>query len=108
MGHESSAYIDDIWMVGKTYKETLANVSNTYVLFEKLGFIINYEKSAMVPTTKLEHLGFIIDSAKMTVSLTREKIEKLTVLCTKCIQNKGSLFIYLFSNIYTGYIYTSA
>ena len=73
MGHQSSAYIGDIWMISKIYKETLTNVSNTSVLFEKLGFTINYKKSSMTPNTKIEHLGFINDSEKMTVSLLLQK-----------------------------------
>ena len=43
MENQSSKYIDD--MVIKTYKETLTNVSNTSVLFKKLGFTINYKMS---------------------------------------------------------------
>ena len=50
----------------------------------------------MTPNTKIEHLGFINDSEKMTVSLTPEKVEKLTTLCETCVNKEG--FIISFTN----------
>ena len=83
MGHQSSAYIDDL--VSKTYKGTLTNVSNTSILFEKLRFMINYKKSRMTPNTKMEHFGLIIDSEKITLSLTPEKVQKITTFFETCV-----------------------
>ena len=86
-------------MVSKTYKEILTNVSNTSVLFEKLGITINYKKSPVTPNTKIEHLGFIIDSEKMTVSLTLEKVGKLSTLCETIINKEGVIIIQFLSQI---------
>ena len=46
-------------------------------LLTKLGFFINVEKSVTTPCSTLEHLGFILDSVTMTVSLTEGKYVKL-------------------------------
>ena len=41
-----------------------------FYLLEKLVFTINYKKSSMTPNTKAEHLGLIIDSENMSLSIT--------------------------------------
>ena len=54
-------------------------------LFDQLGFTINLEKSVLSPshTCITEHLGFILNSTDMTVTLTDH--EKL---CVKCLAGK--------------------
>ena len=39
--------------------------------------MLNPEKSVIQPTQELEYLGFLINSVTMTVTLPREKTEKL-------------------------------
>ena len=45
------------------------------------GFTIHPEKSVPIPTQKIIFLGFIINSANMTITLTKEKKEKIFTLC---------------------------
>ena len=49
-------------------------------LFQDLGFYVHDEKSVMEPTRKLEFLGFILNSSKMQIYPTQQKIEKLQEL----------------------------
>ena len=49
-------------------------------LYDKLGFVINSRKSKTVPTQRIKILGFVIDSVKMIVTLTKEKKQKLKTL----------------------------
>ena len=42
-----------------------------------MGFIINKEKSVLIPSQKIVFLGYVIHSAAMTVSLPEEKLNKL-------------------------------
>lgn len=46
LGHESSGYIHEIWVVGKT-----ENINETAFLFTGPGFIINKKKPIFKPTT---------------------------------------------------------
>ena len=45
----------------------------TQELFETLGFKVNREKSVLQPSKQLEHLGFVISTELMTISLTSER-----------------------------------
>ena len=47
----------------------------------------------MIPSTKIEHLGLIIDSEKMTLSLTPEKVEKIATLFETCVNKEGFITI---------------
>ena len=47
--------------------------------------VVNYAKSATTPSQQLEHLGFLLDSANMTVSLTQNKREKLKNKCRRIV-----------------------
>ena len=46
-------------------------------ILESLGFIINKEKSVLIPSQKMVFLGYAIDSVEMTVPLPEEKLNKL-------------------------------
>ena len=75
--HESSGYIDDSYLQGDEYQDCLANVVDTLILFDSLGFIIHPVKLVFIPTQTITFLGFILDSRNMTVSLTQQKQLKL-------------------------------
>ena len=72
-GFESSAYLDDSYLQADTYHECVLNVQCTQSLLLALGFVVNTEKSSLEPVQQLEHLGFILDSRAMTISLTRDR-----------------------------------
>nr|CAH7743069.1 unnamed protein product [Callosobruchus chinensis] len=75
-------YLDDLLMIGDTLQECNHNVKITVSLLEQLGFMINYEKSSLVPKTTQTFLGFICDSS------TQQVADK------KLIQDQGSGQIY--------------
>ena len=87
-GHESVAYIDDSCLLGRSYAETKANITDTLVLFQDLGFMIHPEKSVITPTQKITFLGFVIDSQNMTVSLTPEKRVSLQESCNAVLSRE--------------------
>ena len=51
-----------------------------------LGFILHPVKSVLKPVHVLTFLGFVLNSADMTVSLTREKIQRIKVECEKMLE----------------------
>ena len=66
-----------VFLLGDTYVQCQSNVNNTYALFGNLGFNVSQEKSITQPTQVIEHLGFVLNSIGMTVSLTKEKVDTI-------------------------------
>ena len=91
-GHECFQYIDDSFIIADTYNECYNSVIQVVHVLQSLGFVVHPEKSVTTPTKSLQFLGFQIDSTKMVVSLTNDKVEKF---CTSAIQllQKSSPFI---------------
>ncbi|MES9884348.1 MAG: reverse transcriptase domain-containing protein [Sedimenticola sp.] len=78
-GHLSTGFIDDSLLCGSTFEECAENVEKTTTLMLKLGFMLNDEKSVLVPTRRITYLGNVIDSQKMIILLTDER--KQTIAC---------------------------
>lgn len=66
-------YLDDLLLLGQSYRECIENISITKKFLLSLGFKINFEKSVMSPATSCQFLGYIINSDYMTISLPTEK-----------------------------------
>ncbi|CAG2236570.1 unnamed protein product [Mytilus edulis] len=60
---------------GDTIVECSLNIQDTVKLVSDLGFILHEKKSVLIPTKKIQFLGFLIDSEKMIVTLTQDKKE---------------------------------
>ena len=81
-GHISSAYIDDMYLQGRSYRDFLNNVIDSVKQFDSLGLIAHPHKSTFNPSQQLEFQGFILNSVNMTITLTPEKkAVKLKVAC---------------------------
>ena len=87
-GHMIIGYLDDFFLQAKTAQKCLASLCKTIELLQKLGFTVHLEKSQLQPKTVLVFLGFIIDSERMTVTLTSDKKDKLLNLSS----NSKTLF----------------
>ena len=72
-----TGYIDDTLLTATSSRECARALEVAAELFQDLGFMISMSKSVFVPTTKIEYLGFVIDSVAMTVVPTTEKVNKL-------------------------------
>lgn len=73
----SVIYLDDIFCIGKQFDDCYVNVKHTCAFLEKLGFIINKDKSCLIPSTKCKFLGFVFDSQKMIMELPSDKKDKI-------------------------------
>lgn len=82
-GYMSTIYLDDFLLLGDTYQSCLSNVNATVDLLQALGFVINYDKSSLVPNTKCKFLGRIIDSNKMQLYLTDDKRKNIKCMLQK-------------------------
>ena len=71
-----SLYIDDFYIQGSSYEECEKNVRYTSYVIESLGFAIS-DKSILTPSQIIYHLGFVLNSVDMTVSLSHKKKEDI-------------------------------
>lgn len=85
-GHVSSGYLDDSFLEGDSFDACLSNVQDTLTLLGDLGFCPNLDKSVVQPTHVLEHLGFILNSLDMSVSITACNFRKLLDTADKILQ----------------------
>ena len=69
-------------------QECTKNIQATSDLMTQVGFMINVEKSALIPTTRIIYLSNIVDSEKMLVELPEHRQEKLIQVC-KDLFNKS-------------------
>ena len=63
-----SGYIDDFFTKGNTFSIWEKNIHKIMRLYDKLGFVINFQKSRTVPTQRIRILGFAIDTVKMIIT----------------------------------------
>ena len=78
-GHLSSLYIDDFFLLGRWAITCEHNVKDTESLLKALGFEIS-DKSVREPSQQLIHLGFVLNSVTMSVSLSEDKRDNILVL----------------------------
>ena len=70
-------YLDDMVIVSSTREISLEEKAFVIHVLESLGFVINKEKSMLVPSQTVEALGFIIIAVEMTLSLPERKINRV-------------------------------
>ena len=70
-------YLDDMTIISSSRELSSQEAAIVVQILESLGFIINKEKSVLIPSQKIVFLGYVIDSVAMTVSLPEVKLNKL-------------------------------
>ena len=88
-GHLNVGYTDDSYLQGSDTKECLLNISDTQTLFTDLGFVINVDKSCVIPAQQINFLGFVLDSVSMTITLTDDKKAEVKSICNAIIATQS-------------------
>ena len=70
-------HLNDMLIMVKLVQELILHRDTMIYLLQNLGFVVNLKKSVLEPFQKTEHLGMVIDSLKMEISLPQVKLEKL-------------------------------
>ena len=84
-GINASIYIDDIFIQADSFATCSEHVEYTINFIKNLGFSFS-DKSAPIPNQVLRHLGFVLNSKSMTVSLAEDKKGKLQSLLTHMLR----------------------
>lgn len=85
-GISSCIYVDDALIVSETQQEAQQATEYTVQTFEEAGFLVNREKSQLIPTQEIVYLGMAIDSKTMTVRAPSGKLNKAKMAIRKMLQ----------------------
>ncbi|CAN2391224.1 hypothetical protein PRIEUP_LOCUS1263 [Pristimantis euphronides] len=70
-------YLDDFLLAADTEKELEQHLQMVLALLGKLGWLINYQKSSLLPGTKKIFLGILLDSVQQRSFLPQKKRKKI-------------------------------
>lgn len=90
----SVVYLDDFLLIGNTFIECVCNVKRTLHLLQKLGFVINYEKSNLIPQQFSKFLGFLYNTVDMTIGLPLEKQSEILKWINNILSKKSCTILY--------------
>ncbi|KAI9555870.1 hypothetical protein GHT06_018387 [Daphnia sinensis] len=81
-------YLDDMLILGSSHNEALGHLRTVVNLLVSLGFLINWEKSVVIPSQSIQFLGLEIDSRILSFPLpiSRVKVENIVSLCRSVLQ----------------------
>ena len=66
-------YINDTLLIHRCEHILSTHTDIALNTFWNCGFMISFEKSQLIPSTQAEFLGFMFDTVKFTITLTKEK-----------------------------------
>ena len=84
-------YIDDTFLRAASADQLRKNLEFTQSFLKKCGFMINLKKSCVIPSQRMEFLGFMIDTVEYTVRVTDRKRDNLWQLISKTLHSKSKI-----------------
>ena len=86
-----SAWFDDLIIIANSVSLLLEHLYFVRMILRSLGFLINNDKSNLVPSQSMLHLGYIWNSVDLTLSVPMDKVANLKNLCSKALNGPVSL-----------------
>ena len=83
-----AAWLDDILLVASSFSLCQEQSFKSLKTFKELGFVPNMEKSQLVPSQRIYHLGLIWDSIDFSLSIPKDKIEGVKRKCLIALSHK--------------------
>ena len=87
LGIITLCYLDDCIFLAPSADALTRDLKYVLGFLDSLGLTISVGKSCLVPSQRIEFLGFILDSVLMSVRLTVIKREKIQALGTKLVND---------------------
>lgn len=87
-GHEGFTYLDDSFVIGRSKDQCYRSLHALAQALTDLGFRVHVEKSVFEPSQEIVFLGYIWNSASLTVRPTPQKVEKLVNKISDLISGK--------------------
>ena len=92
-GVNITVYMDDMLLQAPTKELAYFHAQLTILLLLCLGWEVNWEKSSVIPSQTITHLGFEINTKSMTATCPTKKIERL-VNDAKTILQAGQMTVH--------------
>jgi hypothetical protein len=89
LGIRTIFYLDDILVLGSSYQICLSNTQEALSLLMKAGFLINWEKSSLIPTTSFLFLGMLWNSVEGVLALPEDKLDRLRARAAFLLQQSA-------------------
>ena len=86
------AFLDNFLNIGSTKGKAEEDFKHTRLLLESLGFTVNLEKSQSEESTRMEFLGFLIDTIQMKFELPSAKAQEIRRRCRQ-IAHQSSVLV---------------
>ena len=86
LGFMSTIFIDDTLLIASFELECKWHVKASLQLFERLWFVVHPVKSVLTPFHSITYLGFIVNSADMTITLIDEKKIKIQSFASQLLK----------------------
>ncbi|CAC5391272.1 unnamed protein product [Mytilus coruscus] len=77
LGVRLIVYLDNILIMNQSNQKILSDLSTVLSILRGLGFMNNAKKYGMEPSQTKEFLGYTVNSKLLTLSLPKEKVEKI-------------------------------
>jgi hypothetical protein len=85
-------YLDDLLVMASSKNECSKHLMMAVKLLQSLGFVINKEKSLLIPTQQIEFLGYVLSSTSMQVRISHQKCATIVQKC-KDVLHRSTLSI---------------
>jgi hypothetical protein len=96
LGIRLAVYLDDWLIVNQNKRQLLSDRENCLNLLKSLDFLVNKEKSTLIPTQTLIYLGGLFHLDKGLIYPTQERIVKLNLAIENLLtQEKASALMFL-------------
>ena len=82
-------YLDDMLILAASRKAALVYTASAIHLLCGLGFIVNFEKSVLVPAQEMTFLGFQVRSVSLTIQISDERRTKILRSCRDALAEPG-------------------
>ena len=83
-----SVYIDDMLIQARAPSEAILHAQIVMLTMMALGWSFNWEKSNLIPSQQVVHLGFLIDTKAMTLTCPKDKVVRLQNLCSTALSDE--------------------
>ncbi|CAL4085025.1 unnamed protein product, partial [Meganyctiphanes norvegica] len=74
------SFLDDFLILAVSREHTILHMTWTLELMQRLGLRINWGKSSLEPSQRLEFLGVLLDLKNLTLSLPVEKVNRIEAI----------------------------
>ena len=78
-------YLDDLLFLNSTKDGVQEDLRVALELLQRLGFLINWKKSVLIPTQIIEYLGLVVDSINLPFSLPDDKVLAVQRMCHEAL-----------------------